>query len=48
MDIKQRLVGGVAILDLVGKLTIGAGDVALRGAMLAELEDGRNKIVINP
>ena len=47
MDIKRRLVGGVAILDLVGKLTIGAGDVALRGAMLAELEDGRNKVVIN-
>ena len=47
MEIVKREVAGVAILDLTGKLTIGAGDVALRGAMLAELEDGRNKIVIN-
>jgi len=47
MEIVKRVVAGVAILDLTGKLTIGAGDVALRGAMLAELEDGHTKIVIN-
>ena len=47
MEIVKREVAGVAILDLTGKLTIGAGDVALRGAMLAELEDGHTKIVIN-
>ena len=47
MEIIKRLVGDVAILDLNGKLTIGTGDVALRGALLGELEDGRTKIVIN-
>ncbi len=47
MEIANRLVGNVAILDLNGKLTIGAGDVALRGALLGALEDGHTKIVIN-
>lgn len=47
MVITKRLAGDVAILDLNGKLTIGVGDVALRGAMLTELEDGHTKIVIN-
>jgi anti-sigma B factor antagonist len=47
MEIANRLVGNVAILDLSGKLTIGAGDVALRGALLGALEDGHTKIVIN-
>jgi anti-sigma B factor antagonist len=47
MEIVNRLVGDVAILDLSGKLTIGAGDVALRGALLGALEDGHPKIVIN-
>jgi len=47
MEIVKRQVAGVSILDLNGKLTIGAGDVALRGALLAELEDGHTKIVIN-
>jgi anti-sigma B factor antagonist len=47
MEVKKRQVGDVSILDLSGKLTIGAGDVALRGAMLAEIEDGHKKIIIN-
>ncbi len=47
MEIKKRLVNDVAILDLEGKLTIGSGDVALRGAMLSEIEDGHKKILIN-
>ena len=47
MEIVKRLVGDVAILELNGKLTIGAGDVALRGALLAELEDDHTKVVIN-
>lgn len=47
MEIKQRQVEDVAILDLDGKLTIGTGDVALRGAMLNEITDGHKKILIN-
>ena len=47
MEIRKRLVNDVAILDLEGKLTIGSGDVVLRGAMLSEIEDGHKKILIN-
>jgi anti-sigma B factor antagonist len=47
MEITKRQVGDVAILDLNGKLTIGTGDVALRGAMLSEINDGHTKILIN-
>jgi anti-sigma B factor antagonist len=47
MEITKRQVAGVSILDLDGKLTIGAGDVALRGALLDELNDGHTKVLIN-
>lgn len=47
MKVTKRQVGEVAILDLDGKLTIGAGDVALRGALLDEIGDGHKKILIN-
>lgn len=47
MEISKRQVEDVAILDLDGKLTIGTGDVALRGAMLDEINDGHKKILIN-
>jgi len=47
MDITSRMVGDVAILDLDGKLTIGRGDVRLRGALLDELEEGHTKILVN-
>ena len=47
MEIARRVVGDVAILDLEGKLTIGRGDVRLRGALLDELDGGRSKILIN-
>ena len=47
MKVSKRQIDDVAILDLDGKLTIGTGDVALRGAMLDEINDGNKKIVIN-
>ena len=47
MQVTKRQVGDVAILDLDGKLTIGAGDVALRGALVDELGDGHKKVLIN-
>ena len=47
MQVTKRQVDDVAILDLDGKLTIGTGDVALRGAMLNEINDGHKKILIN-
>jgi anti-sigma B factor antagonist len=38
---------GVTILDLKGKITIGAGDVELRNAVHQALEGGAKKILIN-
>ncbi len=47
MEIMKRKVGDVAIFDLNGKLTIGKGDVALREALVGELENGGKQLVIN-
>ncbi len=47
MEIASRHIGDVTILDLNGKLTIGTGDVALRGAMLTEINEGKKKVLIN-
>jgi anti-sigma B factor antagonist len=47
MEINKRVFGDVCILDMDGKLTIGAGDVRLRGSLLDELNDGQKKIILN-
>jgi anti-anti-sigma factor len=47
MEVTRRQVDDVVILDLDGKLTIGKGDVVLRGAFVDELDVGRRKIVVN-
>ncbi len=47
MNIFLRTLGKVAILDCKGKLTIGEGDVALRGQILDTLKMGYKKIVLN-
>jgi anti-sigma B factor antagonist len=47
MEITKRQIGDVSILDMNGKLTIGAGDVRLRGALLDELNDGHTKVILN-
>ncbi len=47
MEVTRRQVGGVVILDLDGKLTIGKGDVVLRGAFVDELDVAERKILVN-
>lgn len=47
MKIDTRRTGDVTVLDLSGKLTIGEGDVRLRGELLDQLEEGRRKLLIN-
>lgn len=46
MKIDKRTKGGVTILDVEGKITIGKGDVALRDAVQQALADGAKKILI--
>ncbi len=47
MKITQRNRGDVTILDIQGKITIGAGDLALRQAVQNALGSGATKIVLN-
>jgi anti-sigma B factor antagonist len=47
MKIIERVVGGVSILDLHGKILIGEGDDALRDAVAKLLEEGKTKILLN-
>ncbi len=39
--------GGVSIVDLKGKITIGSGDVQLRDTILGILNSGNNRILVN-
>lgn len=45
--IKVRQHSGLTILDASGKITIGAGDVALREAVHGALDAGATKLLIN-
>jgi len=47
MKINTRIEGGVTILDLVGKLIIGEGDVMLRENLGDLLEGGVKEILLN-
>ena len=47
MKTNVREVQGVAILDLKGKITIGAGDVQLRETVNSIAESGKKSILIN-
>ncbi len=47
MEVTRRETGGVVILDLDGKLTIGQGDVVLRGAFVDEFDVGQRKLIVN-
>lgn len=47
MDISVRQKEGFTILDAKGKITIGAGDVALREAIHGALDAGARKILVN-
>ena len=47
INISERQAGDVTILDLEGKVTIGEGSVALRGAIRRLLGEGKTKILLN-
>ena len=47
MQIDERTVGGVTILDMKGKMTLGDGDELLRKKVTALVEKGCKKIVLN-
>jgi anti-sigma B factor antagonist len=47
LEIKERAVGDIVILDLIGKITIGEGSVQLRDAVSRLLETRRSRIILN-
>jgi anti-sigma B factor antagonist len=47
LKITTREVGDVTVIDLKGKVTIGAGDVELRNTVTDLLDAGKKKLVLN-
>lgn len=47
MQIDERVVEGVTILDLKGKMTLGEGDELLRDRINALLQQGKKQLLLN-
>ena len=47
MHIDERVVGGVTILDLKGKMTLGEGDELLKEKINSLITQGHQKLVLN-
>ena len=47
MHIEKRVVGGVTILDLKGKITLGEGDEALKDKIHSLIQQDRKRILLN-
>ena len=47
MRVSTRQKGDVTIVDLNGKITIGAGDIALRNAVQQAIDSGSKNVLIN-
>ena len=47
MDIKERVVEGVSVLDLAGKIVLGEGDMQIKERIKDLLADGQRKMLLN-
>ena len=47
MQIEERVVGDVKLLDLKGRVTLGEGDELLRDKVNSLLNQGHKKIILN-
>jgi anti-sigma B factor antagonist len=47
MDIEERTVGAVTILDLKGKFTFGDGDLQLKTRTQSLMQQGRKHFILN-
>ncbi|HEV3138999.1 MAG TPA: STAS domain-containing protein [Vicinamibacterales bacterium] len=48
MNISERLIGDVVVVDVAGKITLGdGGDMVLKDKMRSLLQQGRTKILLN-
>lgn len=47
MNISERVVEGVSILDLSGKIVLGEGDIQVKDRIRDLLADGQRRILLN-
>ena len=47
MNIKERVVESVSVLDLSGKIVLGEGDIQIKERIKDLLSDGQRKILLN-
>jgi anti-sigma B factor antagonist len=47
MDIKERVVESISVLDLSGKIILGEGDLQIKDRIKGLLSDGQRKILLN-
>jgi anti-sigma B factor antagonist len=47
MDIKEKVVDGVSVLDLSGKIVLGEGDSQVRDRVKDLLADGQRRILLD-
>ena len=47
MDIKERVVEGVSVLDISGKIVLGEGDIQIKDRIKDLLADGQRSILLN-
>jgi len=47
MQIEERTVGGVTILDVTGKLVLGDGDSQLKDKVHSLVSQGRKQVILN-
>ena len=47
LNIHERRIGDVSVLDMDGNIRIGGSNVALQKALRTLVEEGRNQIVLN-
>ncbi|MBA3948861.1 MAG: STAS domain-containing protein [Acidobacteria bacterium] len=47
MQIEERIIDGITILDLKGKMTLGEGDELLKDKINSLMNQGRGKILLN-
>lgn len=47
MDIKERVVEGVSVLDISGKIVLGEGDIQIKDRIKDLLSDGQRRILLN-
>ncbi|PYP82618.1 MAG: anti-sigma factor antagonist [Blastocatellia bacterium AA13] len=47
MDIRERVVNGISVLDISGKISLGEGDLKIKDRIKDLLADGQRRILLN-